>query len=44
MSVIDITQRITIEETAQLCERVIQEVEKAIVGKTSTLKLMMAAF
>ncbi len=44
MPVTDTTQRITIEETAQLCERVIQEVEKAIVGKTSTLKLMMAAF
>ncbi len=34
----------TIEETADLCNRVIQEVEKAVVGKRHVLKLMMAAF
>ncbi|MCL4562215.1 MAG: MoxR family ATPase [Chloroflexi bacterium] len=34
----------TIEETAELCEQVIQEVEKAVVGKRSVLSLMMAAF
>jgi MoxR-like ATPase len=38
------TKSITIEETAELCEQVIQEVEKAVVGKRPALRLMMAAF
>jgi MoxR-like ATPase len=34
---------LTIKETAGLCEQVITEVEKAIVGKREALRLMMAA-
>src|SRR5690242_218863 len=34
---------VTIEETADLCDRIIQEVEKAVVGKRQVLSLMMAA-
>lgn len=36
--------RMNIEQVASLSSRVIQEVEKAIVGKRSVLNLMMAAF
>ena len=35
---------LTCEETALLCARVIDEVEKAVVGKRAVLGLMMAAF
>src|SRR5512141_3374169 len=35
---------IPLEETADLCARVIGEVEKAIVGKRDVLRQMMAAF
>jgi MoxR-like ATPase len=35
---------VTIEETADLCAQVVQEVEKAVVGKRHVLNLMMAAF
>jgi MoxR-like ATPase len=35
---------ITIEETAERCAQVIAEVEKAVVGKSDVLRLMMAAF
>jgi hypothetical protein len=35
---------VTIEETADLCTQVIQEVEKAVVGKRQALSFMMAAF
>ena len=34
----------SIEHVAELCAKVIQEVEKAVVGKRETLNLMMAAF
>ena len=34
----------TISQTAQTCEQIIQEVEKAIVGKRSALQHLMAAF
>jgi MoxR-like ATPase len=37
------TKPVTIDQTAQLCTAIIQEVEKAIVGKRTTLELMMAA-
>jgi MoxR-like ATPase len=37
-------KKITIEETASLCSRIIQEVEKAIVGKHEVHQLMMAGF
>jgi MoxR-like ATPase len=33
-----------IEETANLCDQVIREVEKAVIGKRTVLELMMAAF
>jgi MoxR-like ATPase len=36
--------KINIEQIAELSARVVQEVEKAVVGKRETLKLMMAAF
>ncbi len=35
---------VTIEQTAELCAKVIAEVEKAVVGKHTPLSLMMAAF
>lgn len=38
------TVQVTISETAQICEQIIQEVEKAVVGKRTTLLHMMAAF
>jgi MoxR-like ATPase len=39
-----LSTQISIEETASLCAQIIQEVEKAIVGKRQTLRHMMAAF
>ncbi len=36
--------KINIEQVAELSARVVQEVEKAVVGKREVLKLMMAAF
>ena len=36
--------KISIEQVAELSTRVIQEVEKAVVGKREVLQLMMAAF
>jgi MoxR-like ATPase len=36
--------KISIEETARLSEQIIQEVEKAVVGKREVHQLMMAAF
>jgi len=36
--------KINIEQVAELSTRVIQEVEKAVVGKREVLQLMMAAF
>jgi MoxR-like ATPase len=39
-----LSTQISIEETAGLCAQVIQEVEKAIVGKRQALRHMMAAF
>ncbi len=36
--------QISIEQVADLSAQIIQEVEKAVVGKRETLKLMMAAF
>ncbi len=33
-----------VEETASLCDQVIREVEKAVIGKRQVLELMMAAF
>jgi len=36
--------KINIEQVAELSAQVVQEVEKAVVGKQETLKLMMAAF
>jgi MoxR-like ATPase len=38
------TKKITIEETAELSEKIIREVGKAIVGKREVHQLMMAAF
>lgn len=38
------TAQITINQTARLCEQIIHEVEKAVVGKQTTLQHMMAAF
>ncbi len=38
------TAQVTIPQTAQICEQIIQEVEKAIVGKRNTLMHLMAAF
>lgn len=38
------TSKISIEQVAELSTRVIQEVEKAVVGKREVLQLMMAAF
>ena len=35
--------KISIEQVAELSARVIQEVEKAVVGKRDVLNLMMAA-
>src|SRR5512138_2697566 len=35
---------ITIEEMSSLSNQIIQEVEKAVIGKRSSLQLMMAAF
>jgi MoxR-like ATPase len=35
---------VTPEKTAELCARIIQEVEKAVVGKRPVLELIMAAF
>lgn len=35
---------VTIEQIAGLCDQVIQEVEKAVVGKRTALNMMMAAF
>ena len=35
---------LTINQTAQVCEQIIQEVEKAVVGKRTVLLHMMAAF
>ncbi len=40
----DISKPITIDQVAELSARVIQEVEKAVVGKHNVLNLMMAAF
>jgi MoxR-like ATPase len=37
-------ESITIERTAELCALIINEVEKAVVGKREVLSLMMAAF
>ena len=37
------TSTVTIEETADLCDRIMREVEKAVVGKRQVLSLMMAA-
>jgi MoxR-like ATPase len=39
-----LSKTLTIDETADLCDQVIAEVEKAIVGKHEVLRLMMAAF
>jgi MoxR-like ATPase len=36
--------QVSIEQVAELSDRVIQEVEKAVVGKREVLQLMMAAF
>ena len=36
--------KISIEQVAELSARVVQEVEKAVVGKREVLNLMMAAF
>ncbi len=36
--------QVSIDQTADLCARVIGEVEKAVVGKRTALNLMMAAF
>src|SRR5512140_2713447 len=38
------SSRITIEQVAELSVKIVQEVEKAIVGKREVLNLMMAAF
>lgn len=38
------SHQISIEEVAELSDRVIMEVEKAVVGKREVLQLMMAAF
>jgi MoxR-like ATPase len=38
------SNQISIEQVAELSNRVIQEVEKAVVGKREVLQLMMAAF
>ena len=38
------SRQISIEQVAELSERVIKEVEKAVVGKREVLQLMMAAF
>ena len=35
---------VTIEQTAALCAQIIDEVEKAVVGKRAALSMMMAAF
>ncbi len=35
--------KVTMKETAQLCEKIVDEVEKAVVGKRSTLMHLMAA-
>ena len=35
---------LTGRETAEACAQVIQEVEKAVVGKRPVLEMMMAAF
>jgi MoxR-like ATPase len=40
----DLLTSLTAEQTADLCDQVIREVEKAIVGKRQVLSLMMAAF
>ncbi len=40
----DELKSISIEQTCQLCAQVIQEVEKAVVGKRMALNQMMAAF
>ena len=39
-----ITTPVTLDQTAQICEQIIAEVEKAIVGKRSALLHLMAAF
>jgi len=39
-----ITTPVTLDQTAQVCEQIIAEVEKAIVGKRSALLHLMAAF
>ncbi|HET9912687.1 MAG TPA: MoxR family ATPase [Anaerolineales bacterium] len=41
---IDNTHKLSIEQVAELSAKVIQEVEKAVVGKRDVLNLMMAAF
>ena len=38
------TTQLTISQTAQACEKIVQEVEKAVVGKRSALLHLMAAF
>ena len=40
----DTSPKITIEQVAELSANVVQEVEKAVVGKREVLNLMMAAF
>ena len=41
---IDISTPLSIEQVSALCSQVIQEVEKAVIGKRSVLTQMMAAF
>ena len=41
---IETSPKITIEQVAELSAKVVQEVEKAVVGKREVLNLMMAAF
>lgn len=36
--------KVTLQQTAEICEQVIQEVEKAVIGKRTALLQMMAAF
>ena len=38
------TENITVEELSRLSSRIIGEVEKVVIGKTETLKVMLAAF
>jgi MoxR-like ATPase len=41
---IENSPQISIEQVAELSSKIIQEVEKAVVGKREVLQLMMAAF